>query len=185
MPKVRFVNKVIMFCDLHNFSRIVPLLGNSYPKLIQQYYQLVGNCVVHSGGKLLKYMGDAILSVFPDKSEIDAIRCAMQIRSKYKELLDKLNLDTDSEVEIGIGAGVLSIGVFGHSSLKMPDIFGQAINETAMIMHYRGIALTEEAYRNVQKAIHAEEVTPKEVKWQKEPLRVWKVIDVLIPTDQQ
>jgi class 3 adenylate cyclase len=176
MAQIKFAKKVIMFCDAHSFSKIMAFLGDDCAAFIQEYYDRLGGAVVSAGGQVVKYIGDAILSVFDAGAETQAVECARQMRAVYSVLLRRFELTAfRSELEVGIGAGRVCCGTFGHPSLRMADVFGEAVNETAVVMHYRGIALTEAAHDGVSKDIKTRELPAKKLKWRDRPLRVWSV----------
>jgi adenylate cyclase len=178
MAAVNFADKVVMFCDAHSFSKIMAFLGDDCAPFIQEYYDQLGSEVVSAGGRVVKYMGDAILSVFDAGAETRAVKCARQMRASYSAILQRFELTAlRSELEVGIGAGRVCYGTFGHPSLRMADVFGEAVNETAVVMHYRGIALTKAAHDGLSTDIRTLELPAKTVKWRNTPLRVWRVAD--------
>jgi class 3 adenylate cyclase len=176
MGKVMFDEKVILFCDIHNFSKIMIEIGNRYPRFIQSYYSKIGEDIVAAGGRIVKYMGDAILAVFDRDKEIQAIKCANKMRNSYLQILNKQKLKVLSELEVGINSGKVSCGEFGHNSLKAFDVFGPVVNEAAIIMHYRGIAITERVRLKLNTSIKLKELPRKKLKWQKAPLQRWAVL---------
>ena len=169
--------KVILFCDIHNFSKIMIEVGSRYASFVQSYYSRIGEDIVAGGGRIVKYMGDAILAVFGKDRELQAIACANRMRSTYLVILKSRRLTVPSELEVGINSGKVSTGEFGHDTLKAFDVFGPAVNEAAMIMHYRGIAITENVRRKVSTRIKLKELPSKKLKWQSVSLRIWAVLE--------
>ena len=168
--------KVILFCDIHNFSKIMIKVGSRYARFVQSYYSKIGEDIVAAGGRIVKYMGDAIFAVFDKDRELQAIACANKMRSTYLLILKSQRLTVVSELEVGINSGKVSTGEFGHDTLKAFDVFGPAVNEAAMIMHYRGIAITESVRRKVSTCIKLKELPSKKLKWQNASLRIWAVL---------
>jgi class 3 adenylate cyclase len=50
------------------------------------------------------------------------------------------------ELEVGIGAGQVAVGECGHRTLRQRDVFGEEVNRTARIGHYRSVAITGRVY---------------------------------------
>jgi class 3 adenylate cyclase len=169
--------RVVLFCDIHCFSRVARALGDALPGFIQSFYQLVGDAVVSQGGRLLKYIGDSVLAVFPEGAEAAAVRSALAMRSGFPRIVPPLAAGIGTVLEVAIGCGPVWHGVFGHGSLRMEDVFGETVSETAILSHTQGIALTG-AVRNAVAARFPTErqpdVTPK---WRQEPLQWWRVIE--------
>ena len=118
MAQPRFTDKVVLFSDIHNFSKIVAEMGSDYPIFIQQYYSAIGDDIVQAGGRIVKYMGDAILAVFARNAESKVVNCARKMRKRYAHLVEASAVTTRSELEIGINSGPVSFGTFGHPSLR-------------------------------------------------------------------
>ena len=60
--------RVIVFVDVHNYSMALDGLLESYG-FLQEMYERLGDLVVGYGGEIIRYLGDAILSVFPAGTE--------------------------------------------------------------------------------------------------------------------
>jgi adenylate cyclase len=170
-------NRVILFCDVHCFSKIMRTLGDAMPEFVQAYYDVVGRAVVAQGGRLLKYVGDAVMAVFPQGREADAVRAALAMRQEFPGLVRSLPERLETDLEVAIGSGPVAAGVFGHESLRREDVFGETVNETAVLMHTRGIALTRAARDAVAEWFRTERQPDANVKWRAEPLESWRVVE--------
>ena len=177
MNDLKKIYKVILFCDIHNFSKICIVIKDKYPFFIQDFYQEIGQLIIDFNGEIIKYVGDMILTIFPKGTELNTIKCAKKMRIKYRDILLKYDLKKSiSELEIGIGSGKIFLGVFGHESLKLKDVFGIKVNETAMIAHHRGIAITEDVYKKIKNKIEVKYLKELKVKWDNIPLKIWEVV---------
>ena len=168
---------VVLFTDLHEFSKIMKADPSGSIDLIQAYYDNLGEDIVFGGGRIVKYLGDAILALFPKGNEIAAVEAALKMRSAYARLLKEHSVSVTSEVEIGIGAGDVVSGIFGHESLRCFDIFGDTVNEVAMIMHHRGIAVTAAVRNRVSSRFPTRRLQDVRVKWKADLLEVWEIIE--------
>ena len=174
--RISVENRVIMFMDVHNYSVAVTALGEKLYGFLQETYERLGDIIVAHNGEILKYLGDAILCVFPADCKKDAIDCARELREAFADLVKERGLPPDTELEIGIGSGEVEVGLFGHRSLLQKDVFGQAVNQAAVIGHHRGIAITENVYERIKAEYETNRLPDFEIKWQDEPLKVWEVV---------
>lgn len=174
---VEIENRVILFTDVHNFSIAAnALVGKDQYSLLQEFYEKLGDVIVAHDGEIIKYMGDAILCIFDSASQ--AVESALEMRRVYSNIVAERHLSGDTELEIGISAGDVGIGVFGHRSLVQRDVFGAAVNQAAMIGHYRGIAITESVYDEIKTSYETNRLPDFAVKWQDEPLKIWEIVEL-------
>ncbi|MBN1977925.1 MAG: adenylate/guanylate cyclase domain-containing protein [Anaerolineae bacterium] len=102
--------------------------------------------MVERQGVLVKYLGDGFLSVFPAGLEQHAVAGAIAMREAFAEMVRRWGAPADTELEVGIDAGEVAEGVFGHPTLRQRDVYGEAVNRAARIGHHRGVAITERVY---------------------------------------
>lgn len=172
------LNLVIVFCDIHHFARVQAALGlEEQASLVQEIYEVLGECVVADGGTVIKYMGDALMAVFPEGAEASAVECALAMRRAYADLVARRGVTEDTGLETSVGSGPVVRGMFGHRSLRMQDVFGEAVNRTAVLTHYRGTAVTEEVSRAVSGRFRTERLPDFQPKWMSTPLKAWRIID--------
>ncbi len=171
-------NRVILFTDIHEFSLVFNELERKGYSFLQEVFEELGDLVVRYEGEILKYLGDGMLCIFPADSESDTIKCALEMRRAYANIVRTRNISHATELEIGIGAGEVEMGMFGHESLVQKEVFGEEVNLTAMIGHHRGIAITERVYDKVKANYETNRLPDFEAKWRDEPLRVWEVVKV-------
>jgi adenylate cyclase len=176
-PKITKEDRVILFTDVHLYSIACGVLGEGLFDFMQEMYEGLGDIVVAHGGEILRYIGDAILCVFPGGSEKEVVECSRRLRKAFAVLAERRGLPSDVELEVGIGSGEVAMGVLGHTSLQQKDVFGEEVNRTAMIGHHRGIAITERVYDQVKAMYETCRLPDFEVKWQDEPLKVWEIAE--------
>lgn len=173
-------NQVILFMDIHDFSVVSRVFGEDkigFFQLLQEIYEALGDVIVEHEGEIIKYLGDAILCIFPADSENKVVECSLELRKAFLELVRSRSISHDTELEIGIGAGEVGVGIFGHKSLMQKDVFGEEVNRAATIGHHRGIAITESVYDKIKTNYRTSELPALKVKWQEEPLRIWEIVE--------
>lgn len=169
--------RVILFTDLHEFSIVAKELGSgNLLDFLQELYCVLGDIIVAHQGEIIKYLGDAVLCLFPAHSEIETVRCAQQMRAAYADIVRKRQISHDTELEVGIDTGEVEIGIVGHASLRTKDVFSEHVNRAAVIGHHRGIAITDAVYRAISSHYKTAPLPDVTFKWQDEPLKVWEVL---------
>jgi class 3 adenylate cyclase len=166
---------VILFLDVHDFSIACVALRDKGADFIQEMYETLGERIVEAHGTILKYMGDAVMAVFADKAEAAAVRCALESRAAFASLVSRWSLPPSTELEVGIGSGIVQRGTFGHSSFRIEDVFGDEVCLAASICHHRGVAITEAVYLRVKESFATRPLPPRTFKWLPGPVPIWEV----------
>jgi len=174
---MRRVRQVVLFCDIHRFMRAAVALGDRMPAFVQAFYETVGAEAVAGGGAILKYIGDALMAVFPAGGEIDAVRAGLAMRAAFADLAARWQLDPECCLEVGISAGEVTRGVFGHPSLGQDDVMGETVSHAAMLQHHRGVAVTRSVRDAVGDAFATETLPDLPVKFSAEPLASWRIVE--------
>ena len=174
---VRFESRVILFFDIHSFSTVSAALGADVYSFIQQVYEDLGELVVSTDGEIVKYAGDSMFVLFPAGSEPRVVDCALRMRRAYADLADAHGLSsTVTELEVGIASGEIAMGVFGHESLRQKDAFGDKVNEAAVLMHHRGVAITRDVFEKPPDGVQTRQLPDLQAKWQQGPLESWEIV---------
>ncbi|MCK5197778.1 MAG: adenylate/guanylate cyclase domain-containing protein [Spirochaetales bacterium] len=168
-------NLIVTFTDIHHFLVVVKVLKEKQSDFLQEFYEILGEIVVDHGGELIKYLGDGFLCVFPEDLESEAVASALEMRKAFSKIVNNWKLPSDTELEVGIAGGEIYEGVFGHSSLRQRDIFGDVVNQSAIIGHYRGVAITEWVYERVKDKYTVCRLPDVNLKFQEKPMKVWEV----------
>jgi adenylate cyclase len=168
-------DRVVLFTDIHHFSIATQVLAQRQYAFLQAFYETLGDIVVEHHGELIKYLGDSFLSVFPAGLEQKAVAGAIAMREAFSEMVRRWELPADTELEVGIGAGEVGEGVFGHRTLRQREVYGEAVNRAGRVGHHRGVAITERVYEKVRSVYAVCRLPDVTVKWQEEPLKVWEV----------
>ena len=168
-------NRIIIFTDIHHFMVVAQMLKNDQYKFLQEFYEILGEIVVMHGGELIKYIGDGFICIFPEDLCSEAIISALEMRRVFLKIVKKWKLPYDTVLEVGISGGEVAEGEFGHKSLRQRDIFGDVVNEAAIICHHRGVAITEWIYEKIKNKYTVHQLSDIQLKWRDEPLKVWEV----------
>lgn len=174
MEKVR---RVVLICDISGFMRLARSLADRMPVFLQAFYEMVGDVVVGLGGTLVKYIGDAVLCTYPDGRERDAINSALGMRGAFSRLLDSYAPDDGARLEVAISSGEVMQGTYGHATLLVEDIMGEAVSRVAMLNRHPGIKVGKEVHDTVVGAFRMQQLPSVPVKWSDSPIEAWLVLD--------
>jgi adenylate cyclase len=137
------INAAVWFSDVRNFT----VSGEELPpeKLVERlndYFEIVGGAIHRTGGEVLKYIGDAVLAIFPvssERSERDACLSALRALEDAKAGLVALNEYALARGEPGLAHGVgLHVGTASYGNIGSPErldftVIGRTVNIASRI----------------------------------------------------
>ncbi|MCH9663410.1 MAG: adenylate/guanylate cyclase domain-containing protein [Gammaproteobacteria bacterium] len=119
-------NKCIMFADIAGSTAMYEKYGNAMAeKSISSALKYFSTIITESGGVIVKYIGDEVLTYFEDSAN------AVEAAIKIQELCERGIVGLDIPINVRIG---LDYGDVIHSEDK--DIFGDAVNTAARMVGY-------------------------------------------------
>lgn len=138
------VHAVIWFSDLRDSTRLSESLPRAtYLALLDDFFDAMAGAVMDHGGEVLKFIGDAVLAIFPiddPTSERPAASAnAIEAARDAQQRLARLNKDRKAADESSIGYGIslhrgdLTYGNIGASSRLDFTVIGPAVNQAARI----------------------------------------------------
>lgn len=135
------IDAAIMFCDLRGSTRLEEELGRGrYISLLNDFFETVSSIVHDHHGEVLKFIGDAVLAVFPAGDDADTAR--MHALMASREIVQHLNLlratgeDRHCDCAIGLSFGRVTYGNVGSRERLDFTVIGQAANVAARLGDY-------------------------------------------------
>ncbi|MCP5501311.1 MAG: adenylate/guanylate cyclase domain-containing protein [Leptospiraceae bacterium] len=120
----------VFFSDIRKFTELSETMTpDENFKFINAYLKKMGPIIRKNNGFIDKYIGDAIMALYPDKPE-DAINSAIEIQDKLN-LLNQHRISNKYEpiiVGIGIHIGNLMLGTIGESERMDGTVISDAVN---------------------------------------------------------
>jgi class 3 adenylate cyclase/tetratricopeptide (TPR) repeat protein len=185
-PPAREVRKTVtvLFCDVSGSTAMGERLDpESTRRVMARYFDAMRAAIERHGGTVEKFIGDAVMAVFgvPVVHEDDALR-AVRAAADMREALDRLNDELERdwgvriESRIGVNTGEVVTGE-GDSIAT-----GDAVNVAARLEQGAepgATLLGESTYRLVRDAVVAEPVDPLVAKGKTEPLRAFRLSEVV------
>lgn len=147
MPDFSEVSLLVAFTDFTRFATQAERLDDAeVARVMDAYYELAGSTIAAAGGRVVKFIGDATLAVFPGEAVDGGVLALLDL----KDAADQLMADRGWESRLTVKAhfGPVVAGQFGVSSDKRYDILGKTVNVTARL-EASGMALSVEAFRQL------------------------------------
>jgi len=131
------IRAIILFSDLRNSTKLAEgMPRNEYLKLLNRYFETVLGPVGENGGEVLKFIGDAVLAIFPISSDDDKKIQAVNALASAKSVLDAINNDGKGSdenaipIDLGISlhVGEVTYGNVGGEDRLDFTVIGPAVN---------------------------------------------------------
>ena len=137
------IDAVIWYCDLRDFTLLTETLEpDELLSMLNTYFEYISAAVSEHGGEVLRFIGDAMLIVFPVDSNVNishtcklALDAAIDILRDLKSFNQQRLQQGYPEIRFGIG---LHIGQVIYGNVGAPDrldftVMGAAVNRTARL----------------------------------------------------
>ena len=154
-------------------------------QLMVRYFEQMAGAVRRHGGTVEKFIGDAVMAVFgvPRAHEDDALR-ALRAAAEMRDALAELNREFARDwgvtvaIRVGVNTGEVMAGSpGGDQSLAV----GDAVNLAARLEQTAEpgqILIGEQTRALLGGAVRAEELPPLPIKGKREPVRVWRLLEL-------
>ncbi|MEH6470896.1 MAG: adenylate/guanylate cyclase domain-containing protein [Halopseudomonas sp.] len=136
------IEAVIWYCDMRDSTAITESLNHQQLlKLLNQYFEIINAAVTEHGGEVLRFIGDAMLVVFPSGSRSlkEASEAALRAARTAHENVNKVNPSLTKQgfpaIRYGLG---LDVGEVIYGNIGAPNrldftVMGAAVNRAARI----------------------------------------------------
>jgi adenylate cyclase len=184
------VPATVLFSDIRSFTTLTEQLGaQGTVSLLNEYFEIMVECVQKEGGMLDKFIGDAMMAAFgiPVAHDDDEDRSARAAIAMIRNL-DEWNRSRVSEgkmaIEIGIGLNtdIVVSGNIGSKKRMDFTLIGDGVNlasrlESACKQYKARILLSEFTFRKLRGTYRAREVDRIVVKGKTEPVGVYEMLE--------
>ena len=110
----------------------------------QKFYELAAQYLEPAGGRIVKFMGDAGLVVFPKEAAEKVIFALCEFAQAARRCGREYELDTYLNVNVHFGPVIE--GKFGPEGSERYDVIGKTVNVAARLGR-RGVTLSTQAFR--------------------------------------
>ena len=175
----------IVFCDLKGSTSLGENLDpEALHEVKDRYFCAMAAEITRHGGKIEKYIGDAIMAVFglPLPHEDDALR-AVRAAAGMQAALGKVNADLGARYGVSLanrtGVNTGEVVANDDPTADQKLVTGDAVNVTARLEQAapeNQIYLGETTYRLVRDAVEVEAVEPLELKGKAERVAAFRLV---------
>ncbi len=138
------IHAVLWYCDLRGFTALAAKLPlPEVLALLDAYFDAIAEPVVERGGEILKFMGDAMLVIFPCEQRENAVCEACDVAlaaaeaavKRVSALNDSHRLENGMTIECGVAAhvGEVMYGNIGAADRLDFTVIGHAVNLVARL----------------------------------------------------
>ena len=139
---------LIVFLDFTHFNLQSERVDDAeIAEVMDAHYRRVAQAVQSAGGRVIKFIGDATLAVFPAQSVDTAVRAIFDMRLVEDKAM-KFRGWGQCRLNAKAHFGEVVAGEVGPDGDKRYDVFGKAVNRTAKLKT-TGFALSLEAYNRL------------------------------------
>jgi adenylate cyclase len=137
---------VIAFVDLARFQIASRRIKDAaLVEILEDYYSRIVDGLKPAGGRVVKFMGDGALVVFPSDRASQAARALLMLKSDVDARLAKKKFVAPLVARVNVAEAMA--GQFGPKGDKHYDVIGQAVNRTAKMPYLgEGVSLTIDAF---------------------------------------
>ena len=184
------VEATVLFTDIRGFTTISEELGpQATVGMLNEYFEIMVDCILREGGMLDKFIGDAIMAAFglpvahPD-NEDRAVRAAIGMISDLRAWNKVRAAEGKRPVDMGIGLNTDMVVSGNIGSAKRMDftIIGDGVNlaarlESACKQYHARILVSENTVRKLRGTYRLRPVDLLVVKGKTQPVEVHEVLD--------
>ena len=136
------LHAVIWFSDMRDSTRLADTLApEEFLETVNSYFECTAGAVLANGGEVLRFIGDAVLAIFPIRDGDQRSACALALsaageaESRLQALNEKRAADNLEALDYGLG---LHVGDVMFGNIGVPErlefsVIGPAANEVARI----------------------------------------------------
>ena len=120
----------VLFSDIRSFTSLSEKMSPEENfNFLNSYLNLVGPIIRDNNGFIDKYIGDAVMAIFPDKPD-DALRAAIDMQFQVIEYNLNRKKSGYDPIAIGIGlhTGNLMLGTIGEAERMEGTVISDAVN---------------------------------------------------------
>lgn len=177
----------VLFSDIRDFTTISEqMTPQENINFINAYLREVSPVIREYHGFIDKYVGDAIMALFPTNAD-DAVMAAIGMLKRLSKFNQRRKLAGFAPLRIGIGlnTGILMLGTIGEENRMDGTVISDAVNLTSrlesMTKRYgAGLLISEHTYRHLQETgrYHIRLIDQDvKAKGKNEPLTIYEVFD--------
>mgnify|MGYP006414143001 FL=1 len=180
------MDMTILFSDIVSFTELSEKMdpGENF-RFLNAYLSWVSPIIRQNGGFIDKYVGDAIMALFPGDAD-DALQAAVEMQRAVTQFNADLANGPLPPIAIGIGlhTGSIMLGVIGEAERMDTTVISDAVNVAsrleALTRRYEvGILLSEDTLKSLpeENEFNVRRLEKVQVKGKNQPITVFEAFD--------
>ena len=154
MSEFSEVSLLVAFTSFNRYTAQVDRLDDVVvARVMDAYYQLAASAIRNTGGRVVKFVGDATLAVFPPDQADRAILGLLELKDAADGFMAERGWDCRLVVKVHFGP--VAAGEFGARADRRYDVLGKTVNVAARLEASAGVALSAEAFRRLGREARA------------------------------
>jgi adenylate cyclase len=123
---------LIVFSDFSGFKVQTERVSDAeVADTMDDFYVMASTAIEKAGGRVVKFIGDAALIVFPAEKADAGVRAILELRRESDSFMK--DRDWVCRFEARIHAGEAIAGEFGPKGNRRYDVLGREVNAAAML----------------------------------------------------
>ncbi len=180
----------IMFTDIRGFTTLTEELGaQGTVAFLNDYFEIMVDCMLKEDGMLDKFIGDAIMGAFGlpiphDDDEDRAVRAAISMIRECRRWSGERVARGQKPVDMGIGLNTDTVvsGNIGSAKRMNYTLIGDGVNlaarlESACKAYSARILISENTFKALRGTYRIRNIDQVVVKGKTEPVGVYEVLD--------
>ena len=132
---------VIFTADLAGFTRFVARTeAEELARILDGWYHVVQTAIEGQGGRVVKFMGDGVLAVFPESEAVAAVECALELRGRT---------DAPGGLRLGVSLHLAVVAEAALGPARSYDVVGMGVNHAFLLGRGPGLRISEPVYRKL------------------------------------
>ncbi len=118
----------VLFSDIRGFTSLSERIGpeDSFG-FLNEYLGRVGPVIQSNHGFVDKYIGDAVMALFPNSAE-DAVSAAVAMHTAVRAFTTRRAVGTQLRIGVGLHSGSLMLGVLGDANRMDGTVISDVVN---------------------------------------------------------
>jgi adenylate cyclase len=182
----------VLFSDIRSFTSISETMdAQSLVGLLNEYFTDMVSIVMHNGGVIDKYIGDAIMAVFgapvpANDDAVRAVRAAVEMRAALGQLNERLVARGVQPLRTGIGihTGEVVAGNIGSEQRMEYTVIGDPVNVASRLESNTkdlgvNVLISESTYQETKGTVRVRPIQALHVKNRTEPIMTYELVGLV------
>ena len=137
---------VILVVDLAGTTRLISQMdAGELAELINTFFAACGDAVTAHGGRIVTFLGDGCLAVFPEGAGVDAIDAAADLRNAMNDI----GKEFDVSLELGVNVHQAIVAEGDYEPDGRYNVMGTGVVHTFRMGAGPGMRISEPVYRQL------------------------------------